>query len=121
MVYRTKTYLAADWDGDKDAIDQLHYWNESNYFTRLDFVDVHDFVQARDTSLPCSIKESLHLRMNMSKTFILIVGDKTKNLTKGDCRLCRNYSGNLYYEICLSNKNITHKRGCGQKTGPFSL
>lgn len=31
MVYRTRTYIAADWDGDRDAVDQLHKWNDSNY------------------------------------------------------------------------------------------
>ena len=32
MGYRTKTYIAADWDGDKEAIDKLHEWNKSNYY-----------------------------------------------------------------------------------------
>ena len=25
---RTKTYIAGEWDGDIDAIDQLYKWNE---------------------------------------------------------------------------------------------
>lgn len=29
MTYRTKTYIAADWDGNKNAIDQLRKWNDS--------------------------------------------------------------------------------------------
>ena len=29
MAYRTKTYLAADWTGDKDAIDQLLPWSQT--------------------------------------------------------------------------------------------
>lgn len=32
MVYRTRTYIAADWDGDRDAVEQLHKWNDSNYW-----------------------------------------------------------------------------------------
>lgn len=32
MVYRTRTYIAADWDGDRDAVDQLHKWNDSDYW-----------------------------------------------------------------------------------------
>lgn len=32
MTYRTKTYIAADWTGDKDAVDQLYTWNESKYW-----------------------------------------------------------------------------------------
>lgn len=108
MVYRTKTYLAGDWDGDKDAVDQIHKWNNSEYYSKLDFVDVHDYVQARDSSLLCTIKDSLHERMNMSKTFILIVGEHTRRLTKGDCRFCPHYH-NYYWETCDSNRSITHK------------
>ena len=26
MAYRTKTYIAADWDGDKNAVEQLYKW-----------------------------------------------------------------------------------------------
>ena len=89
MFYRTKTYLAGDWDGDRNAIDKIHEWNKSNYFSGLDFVDVHEFVQAKDTSLPCSIKSSLAERMRMSKTFVLVVGEHTKALTKGTCLRCK--------------------------------
>ena len=38
MVYRTRTYIAADWDGDHDAVEQLHKWNESKYWG-LSFTD----------------------------------------------------------------------------------
>ena len=74
MYYRTKTYLAGDWDGDRDAIDKIHEWNGSDYYSLFDFVDVHEFVQARDDSLPCSIKRSLAERMRMCKNFLIIVG-----------------------------------------------
>lgn len=33
MVYRTKTYIAGEWDGDRDAIQQLYSWNDSNYWS----------------------------------------------------------------------------------------
>ncbi len=26
-MYRTRTYIAADWDGDIDAVNALHNWN----------------------------------------------------------------------------------------------
>ena len=55
MVYRTRTYIAADWDGDRDAVDQLHKWNDSDYWG-LSFTDAHNLQQSRDSSLPCSIK-----------------------------------------------------------------
>lgn len=28
MANRTKTYIAGDWDHDKDAVDQLYKWKE---------------------------------------------------------------------------------------------
>ena len=95
MYYRTRVYIAADWDEDKDAVDQLHYWNESGYYN-LSFTDAHDLMQARDSSLNCSIKRSLKARMDASKTFVLIVGDKTASLRSGSCTYCpsKNSFGN---------------------------
>ena len=71
MVYRIKIYIAADWDGDKNAVEQLYKWKKSNYWS-LDFHDAHDLTQARDSSLNCSIKSSLATRLDVSKTFVLI-------------------------------------------------
>ncbi len=97
---RTKTYIAADWDGDKDAINELYKWNESDHWG-LSFVNVHDFKQAKDTSFPCTIKNSLHERMNMSKVFILIVGQNTDTVTKGSCRYCSRYRS--YLQCCATD------------------
>lgn len=77
MTYRTRTYIAAEWDGDSDAVQQLHKWNDSNHFS-LSFTDAHDLQQSRDGSLNCSIKRSLAERLDASKTFVLIVGSNTK-------------------------------------------
>ncbi len=109
MSYRTKTYIAADWDNDFDAVKQLHDWNDNPYYSKLDFVDVYEFVQARDTSLPCTIKRSLNDRMNMSKTFILIVGNKTNSVTKGGCQYCRNYINSFWPPYCLSRNFINYE------------
>ena len=89
-MYRTKTYIAADWSGDYGAVEQLQKWNDSNYWS-LSFADAHDITQARDTSLNCSIKASLRLRLQSSKRFILIVGDKTKTVRSGSCQYCSSY------------------------------
>ena len=90
-MYRTRTYIAGDWDHDRDAVEILHYWNDSlNY--GLSFSDAHDLKQARDTSLNCTIKDSLADRMNASKTFILIVGVHTNELRAGGCQYCNSYS-----------------------------
>ena len=95
MSYRTKTYLAGDWDGDKDLVEQLHNWNDDERLA-LNFTDVHDLTSSSDDSNNCSIKRSLRQRLNLCKTFILIVGRKTKDLKSGSCALCQNYSKGLY-------------------------
>ena len=95
MVYRTKTYLAAEWDGDKNAIEQMHKWKKSKYWG-LTFTDAHDLTQARDSSLNCSIKSSLATRFNSSKTFVLIVGSNTKTVRSGSCRYCDSYESSTY-------------------------
>ena len=97
MYYRTRTYIAADWDHDKDAVDALHYWNDNSKYG-LSFSDAHDLKQARDTSLNCSIKKSLADRLDASKTFVLIVGDHTNELKAGGCQYCSSYNG--YWGSC---------------------
>lgn len=91
MAYRTKTYIAGDWTGDEDLIQQIYKWNDSNYWA-LHFVDAHDLTQSRDSSFPCTIKHSLAERLAVSKTFVLIVGSQTDSLTKGSCRYCCSYN-----------------------------
>ena len=106
MYYRTKTYLAGDWTGDSNAIETLKEWNRNNYLT-LSFVDAHDFKSARDTSLNCTIKASLKQRMDMSKTFVLIVGKETKTLRAGSCRYCN--SLNSYSHYCVRGYNVDYR------------
>lgn len=91
MTYRTKTYIAGDWTGDQDLIAKLYEWNNRNDL-KLHFIDAHDLTQSSDSSLNCSIKDSLGMRLDASKTFVLVVGDKTKSLRAGSCSCCRYYS-----------------------------
>lgn len=101
MLYRTRTYIAADWTGDKEIVGKLREWNDSGWYA-LNFSDAHDLTQSRDTSLPCTIKKSLSERLNGSKTFVLIVGANTKSLTKGACRYCSSYNWGTcsrYYNV----------------------
>lgn len=94
-VYRTCTYIAADWTGDKTMVDKLVEWNRNDHLG-LSFTDAHDLSQSRDSSNPCSIKQNLRKRLNVSKTFVLIVGEKTNSLTKGSCRYCPQYESPFY-------------------------
>ena len=113
MLYRTRLYLAAEWDGDRDLIDQIYKWKDSDFYN-LDFFDAHDLTQARDTSLPCSIKRSLAHRMSGSKTFLLIVGENTNKVTKGSCQYC-NYNtscGVCAKEYCSSDYRSFIKFEC---------
>ena len=91
MVYRTKTYIAGDWTGDRDLINKLDEWNKNQYL-QLSFVNVHEVTQSSDSSLNCSIKRSLRKRLNITKTFVLIVGENTLTLRSGACYLCRYYN-----------------------------
>ncbi len=104
MAYRTRTYIAADWEGDKDLVEQLQKWNESDYWS-LSFPDAHELTQANDTSKACSIKKSLYTRLEQSKTFVLIVGKKTASLRKGSCQYCPSY----YNGWCHRNHSISIK------------
>lgn len=106
MSYRTKTYIAGDWDGDHNAIDQLYKWKDSNYWS-LSFTNAHDLTQANDKSLNCSIKRSLATRMDASKTFVLIVGNNTINLRSGSCSYCSSYNG--YLHSCSRNYQTSLK------------
>lgn len=95
MTYRTKTYIAGDWSGDHDLIDQLYKWNDSSYWG-LHFVDAHEFTQARDSSLNCSIKRSLYERLDRSKVFVLVVGPSTNSVRAGSCAYCDEYLAELH-------------------------
>lgn len=101
--YRTRTYIAGDWDNDKDAVDQLCKWNESNHWS-ISFTNAHDLMSSKDSSLNCSIKTSLKTRMDASKTFVLIVGDHTNSATAGSCRWCNSY--NSHTCCCAKGYNV---------------
>lgn len=106
MANRTKTYIAADWTGDKDAVDQLYKWNDSDHWG-LSFHDAHDLTQARDGSLNCSIKASLSTRLDASKTFVLIVGGNTKTVRSGSCQYCNSY--NSWTSSCVRGHSVDYR------------
>jgi len=103
---RTKTYIAGDWETDKNAIDQLYYWNNSSKWG-LSFSDAHDLTQARDSSLNCSIKRSLAVRLDSSKTFVLVVGDNTDSLRSGSCQYCNSY--NSWTRSCARGHSVDYR------------
>lgn len=106
MPYRTRTYIAGDWTGDSDAIEQLYKWNEGNKWS-LHFSDAHKNKQCYDSSMPCTIKNSLRERMNGSKIFVLVVGDGTSATRKGSCSYhdCPNKYFNFLRSLYECNVN----------------
>ena len=108
MVYRTKTYIAGDWTGDSNLIKKLDEWNKNKHLG-LSFVNVHEVTQSSDDSLKCTIKRSLRRRMSISKTFVLIVGEKTKHLRSGSCSLCSNYVSLIQPPFCLRHNAIDNR------------
>jgi len=103
---KNKTYIAADFDHDKDAVDQLYYWKNSGRYS-LDFKDAHELTQARDNSLNCSIKRSLKTRLDESKNFVLIVGSHTDMVTNGSCQHCGSY--NSWTMACARGNSVSYE------------
>ncbi len=81
MPYRNKTFVS--FDGDTD----IHYYRLMQAWTQNDgisfnFYNAHDLNTARDSSQEASVKAQLAERMRNSKIFILLVGERTRYLTK---------------------------------------
>lgn len=91
MAYRTRTYIAADWTSDKNAVEQLKCWNRGKYWD-LSFGDAHELSQCKsDSTNNCNIKKNCSQNLDCSKFFVLIIGENTKNLRAGYCMYCKNY------------------------------
>lgn len=104
-MYRTKTYIAAGWSEESEVIEKLYEWNNNRYLS-LNFTDAHEVTKARDSSLNCTIKDSLRTRLNVSKTFVLIVGDNTKDLRSGSCAYCASY--NSWNKSCARGRCVNY-------------
>lgn len=81
MAYRNKSYICFDGDTDIHYYRLMTAWHENEKFS-FEFKNAHDLNSARDTSQEESIKRQLRERLANSKELIVLIGDKTKNLTK---------------------------------------
>lgn len=81
MPYRNKTYICFDGDEDMRYYRLMTAW-KANDNSSFNFHDAHDLNTARDTSQEDSIKRQLRKRFENSKTFVVLIGEKTKNLRK---------------------------------------
>ena len=104
MEMRNRTYFAADFDHDEDAIKHLHWMKRQGL---IDFLDAHELQQSNDSSLACSIKKSLKYRMDNSYKFVLIVSSHTDTVSKGGCQLCGSY--NSYGKYCAKGYSVDYR------------
>lgn len=101
---RNRTYIAADFDHDENAVKHLHWMNSQGL---INYLDAHELQQSNDSSLACSIKKSLKYRMDNSYKFVLIVGSHTDTVSKGGCQLCQSYNPSGKY--CIKGNNIDYR------------
>jgi hypothetical protein len=76
-----KTYICFDGDTDMAQYRLMTAWH-ANKKMSFEFQNAHDLNTARDSSQEESIKRQLRVRFANSKDFIVLIGEKTKNLTK---------------------------------------
>lgn len=81
MSYRNKTYVAFASE-DIHCYRLMEAWRDNQHID-FSFFDAHDLYQARDTSLPESIKARLGDRMKNAKQFVLL-GSKSARKKGGD-------------------------------------
>jgi hypothetical protein len=81
MAYRNKTFVSFDGDNDIHYYRLMCAWKQNDN-SSFNFFDAHDLNYARDTSFEESIKAQLRIRLQNSKIFVLLIGDRTRYLTK---------------------------------------
>lgn len=81
MAYRNKVFVSFDGDNDIHYYRLMKAWKQNDR-TDFNFNDAHDIKQARDTSLEATIKRSLRDRLLNSKIFVILIGERTRYLTK---------------------------------------
>ena len=81
MAYRNKTYISFDGDEDIHYYRLMTAWKAHDGFS-LNLHNAHDLNTARDSSQEESIKRQLRERFAISKLLVVLIGEKTRLLTK---------------------------------------
>ena len=81
MPYRNKTYICFHGDTDMHNYRLMTAWKAHDGFD-FNFHNAHDLNTARDSSEEASIKRQLSERFANSKLFVVLIGEKTRYLTK---------------------------------------
>ena len=77
---RNRTYIAADFDHDENAVKYLYWMKDRG---SISFLDAHEIQKSNDSRLACSIKKSLKYRMDNSYKLVLIVGSHIDSVSRG--------------------------------------
>jgi hypothetical protein len=80
-TYTNKTYVAFDADNDIRYYRLMQAWKK-NDSTSFNFYDAHDLNNLMPYSSEDTIKAKLAERLRNTKVFVLLVGNRTKNLYK---------------------------------------
>ena len=81
MGYRNKTYVGFDADTDMRSYRLMQAW-KANKHIDFNFYNVHDINPNPRLTSETAIKRQLRERFANTKKFVLLVGEKTKNLYK---------------------------------------
>jgi len=81
MAYRNKTFVSFDGDTDIHYYRLMQAWHQNDR-SPFNFYNAHDINSARDSSQEQSIKRQLRERLLNTREFILLIGERTRYLTK---------------------------------------
>lgn len=81
MAYRNRTYVCFDGDSDMHYYRLMQAWHQNDR-SLFSFYNAHDLNSARDSSQEESIKRQLRVRLNNSKVIVVLIGERTRYLTK---------------------------------------
>lgn len=101
---RNRTYIAADFDHDENAVKYLYWMKDRG---SISFLDAHEIQKSNDSRLACSIKKSLKYRMDNSYKLVLIVGSHIDSVSRGGCQLCGSYNG--YGKYCVRGYSVDYR------------
>lgn len=81
MAYRNKTYVCFDADSDMRYYNLMKAWKENDNIA-FDFYNAHDLNNLRNSSSEETIKRKLRKRLQNTKMFVVLVGERTRYLYK---------------------------------------
>ncbi len=81
MPYRNKVFISFDGDNDMHYYRLMRAWKQNDN-SSFNFFDAHDINTALDSSMEVTIKRRLSERLDNSKAFVSLIGERTRYLYK---------------------------------------